>query len=81
MTAPKLTLTVQLMHANARIAELEAQLTLERAISAASFHTALAHAEHVVAQPIITHYSTSDGTQWIKTRVGNRAVSRQVLSN
>ena len=80
MSTPKITLTVEVMTLRARVAELEGQLTLERAISAASFHTALAHAERVVAQPIVTRYSKSDGTQWIKTRVGNRATSRQVLS-
>lgn len=81
MVTRKTTLTVQLMHANARIAELEAQLSLERSISAATFHTAIAHADRAVASPIVTRFTKLDGTTWEKTRIGNRAVSHQVLSN
>lgn len=69
----KQTLTVQLMQANLRIAELEAQLAVAQSIS--ELHHALRPA------PVVTRYTKLDGSVWEKTRVGNRAVSRQVLSN
>lgn len=62
------TLTVEVMTLRARVAELEAQL--EAATHAMTMHAAPA--------PIITRFHKADGSEWVKTRIGNRAVSRCV---
>lgn len=53
------------MSQKARIAELEAALNT-RGVKAAP------------AAPIVSHYTDHCGRVWEKTRVGNRATSRQV---
>lgn len=56
------------MSQKARIAELEAALNT-RGVKAAALDA---------AAPIVSHYTDRCGRVWEKTRVGNRATSRQV---
>ena len=74
MSTPKITLTVEVMTLRARVAELEGLINAAREAELKAQHV------HHIA-PIITRFTKHDGTTWEKTRVGNRAVSRQVLSN
>jgi len=68
----KQTLTVQLMHANQRIAELEASLATAR-----QCYRELRDTTRTVATPhIVTRFTKCDGSVWEKTRTGNKAVSR-----
>ena len=76
----KTTLTTQLMHANLRIAELEASLATARQCYR---ELRASHASRIVANnghitPIVTRFTKCDGSVWEKTRTGNKAVSRCV---
>lgn len=62
------------MDQKARIAELEAALNT-RGVKAAP-----AAPSAKPAAPVVTHYTDHCGRVWEKTRVGNRATSRQVQS-
>ena len=67
------TLTVQLMQAVARIAQLEERIAkLEAAPVAATRPIALK------PEPVITRYYDRAGQLWEKTRIGNQARSRLV---
>lgn len=76
----KQTLTVQLMHANSRIAELEATLDTARQCyrELRAKHAPAAPAAHTIT-PIVTHFTKRDGSVWEKTRVGNQAVTRCIV--
>lgn len=83
----KQTLTVQLMHANSRIAELEATLTIARQCyrearqcfrDLRATHATAAPAAHTPT-PIVTRFTKRDGSVWEKTRIGNQAVTRCVI--
>ena len=62
------------MSQKARIAELEAALNTRGVKPAAPA------APSAEPTPIVTHYTDRCGRVWEKTRVGNRATSRQVQS-
>lgn len=61
------------LNQKARIAELEAALNT-RGVKAAPA------APSATPAPVVTHYTDHCGRVWEKTRVGNRATSRQVQS-
>ena len=79
--------------AEARIEELERKLAAMtqyakelrayvRSLEAAPVeHVAPVHTPHAPIAPITTTYTKADGTTWEKTRIGNRAVIRQVTIN
>ena len=61
----------------AHIRELEAKLATRGVIADEPIPEYVAPAAHSIA-PIVTRFSKADGTQWQKTRVGNRAVIVQL---
>ena len=78
----KTTLTTQLMHANVRIAELEASLATARQCYRELRDS---HASRIVANnghitPIVTRFTKCDGSVWEKTRTGNRASIKQLIA-
>ena len=72
----KQTLTTQLMHANVRIAELEATLAAARQCYRELRDSTRTVATPHTITPIVTRFTKCDGSVWEKTRTGNRAVSR-----
>ena len=79
------TLTVQLMEANVRIAQLEARLAdadteLTKLMARV---VAIETAPHVTTphivnktEPVVTHYRDHQGNYWEKTKVGNQSRAR-----
>ena len=53
----------------AHIAQLEAQLNTRGVV-------ATAQPVHTAPAPITTRFTKADGSVWLKTRIGNKAVSR-----
>lgn len=59
----------------ALIRTLEAKLNTRGVVATTAPRT-----EHTIA-PIVTRFTKGDGTVWEKTRIGNRAVSREITFN
>lgn len=86
MAINKQTLTVQLMHAETRIAELEAALTdaNTRLDRARVIYRELRDENNVLRlvakriEPVITYYTDRAGVRWEKTRIGNRSSRKRV---
>ncbi len=79
----KPTLTVQLMHANARIAELEATLVKARECYRELRSSIIAP---IVVAPkpdtaVITRYTDRLGRTFERTRIGNKASIREITTS